>query len=228
MCAISLNDTTEIQEYADRIRKIGEDQHWSEAKYESTLGEYYFRAQKEGALQADQAEKHVRRAYELEPGNTKYLENLAGLLIWCDINIDEGMQLSKDLLKIDPDNVWNLWYLGLGYHKQGLHKEAIELLERVEDLRITYSWALQQLLREARQAYSKAGKREMSQNLLDTLETRAIKEFISFTLRGTLLAEQGYEEQEEYLLMLMHFDTLSYAGLWSHPEYMAIVGNIQP
>jgi len=157
VCAISLNDTTEIQEYADRIRKIGEDQHWSEAKTESTLGEYYFRAQKEGALQADQAEKHVRRAYELEPGNTKYLENLAGLLIWCDINIDEGMQLSKDLLKIDPDNVWNLWYLGLGYHKQGLHKEAIELLERADDLATIYNGILQQHLREARQAYNKAG-----------------------------------------------------------------------
>jgi len=80
----------------------------------------------------------------------------------------------------------------------------------------------------------------MSQNLMDTIETRATKEFISFTLRGALLAElgheeqaleylrKGYEEREEYLLMLIHFDTLSYAGLWSHPEYMAIVDNIQP
>ena len=75
--------------------------------------------------------------------------------------------------------------------------------------------------------------------MLNNLEDRAFNEFISYTLRGAWLAEmgrekealdylrKGYAEREEYLLMLMHFDTLAYSGLRSDPEYVDIMKIVQ-
>jgi hypothetical protein len=38
---------------------------------------------------------------------------------------------------------------------------------------------------------------------------------------------KGYDEREEFLLLLMHVDTISYANLRSDPEFIEIMDRIK-
>jgi len=88
--------------------------------------------------------------------------------------------------------------------------------------------------------YSRTGKPDRTRSVLEALEKRAETEYISSILRGALLAElgqetkaieylrKGYEEREEYIIMLLHFDKLSYEGLRTHPDFLDVMKHLQP
>lgn len=125
-------------------------------------------------------------------------------------------------------------WLGILYLKEGNYQQAIQEMEHTEIL--SDPFAVSQL----GLAYSKTGNLEMTSSLLDLLESRSGIEYVSYIHRGALLAELGrkqealdylrlgYEEREEYIIMLMHFDRLSYAGLRTHPEFMEIMQKVMP
>jgi tetratricopeptide (TPR) repeat protein len=90
----------------------------------------------------DKAEEFYRNAFLLEPENPTRIYNLAKFLIEKDRNINEGMELTEKLLKLNPDKYAKFSYLdtkGWGLYKQGKPKEALELLESNWNLRPMYN-----------------------------------------------------------------------------------------
>jgi hypothetical protein len=75
--------------------------------------------------------------------------------------------------------------------------------------------------------------------MLDTLVARAETEFVPRSMIGSLMAElgrrkealdylrKGYEEKEEFFLLLMHVDTISFLNLRSDPEFIEIMGKVK-
>ena len=88
--------------------------------------------------------------------------------------------------------------------------------------------------------YNRSGEPEKTQSMLDTLENRASSGFVPYSMRGALLAELGrekealeylkmaYDEREEYLLLMLNIDTVSYAYLRSDPRFLAVMENVLP
>ena len=125
------------------------------------------------------------------------------------------------------------YYLGIAYFYEGEYEKAIS--EVKETLAGFFPVAITHL----GLAYSKSGALNETQKLLDTLETRAKTEFVPYSMRGALMAElgrkrealdylrKGYDEREEFLLLLMHIDTISYAYLRSDPEFIEIMDRIK-
>jgi hypothetical protein len=88
-------------------------------------------------------------------------------------------------------------------------------------------------------AYSKSGALNETKKILDTLEKRAKYEFVPYSMRGSLMAElgwdekaldylgKGYDEREEFLLLLRHVDTISYSHLRNNPIFVEIMGKMR-
>jgi TolB-like protein len=112
VCALSISDTFKGNEYLAKLKTLGKERGYSESFIEKEIGLIY-----EEANIIDQAEAQYRKAYELEPQNINRILHLAGLLIDYDINVNEGMELIKKGLTIQPDNSFLLWGKGLGYYK---------------------------------------------------------------------------------------------------------------
>ncbi len=75
--------------------------------------------------------------------------------------------------------------------------------------------------------------------MLDTLLKRAETGFVPNSMIGSLMAEagrnrealdylrKGYEGKEEFFLLLMNVDLISYANLRSDPEFIEIMGKVK-
>jgi tetratricopeptide (TPR) repeat protein len=83
----------------------------------------------------NKAEEYYRQALSLEPENSMRLNNLAYFLINKDRNINEGLQLVDNALKLNPDNYNYMYTKGWGLYKQGKYQEALEILQKSWDLR---------------------------------------------------------------------------------------------
>ncbi len=68
------------------------------------------------------------------PERPARMNNLAWFLIDNNRNINEGLDLIDNALKLEPDNYSYLDTKGWGLFKQGKYQEALEFLEK--------SWAL--------------------------------------------------------------------------------------
>ena len=245
----------EARKLAEKVLEL--DSLASEAYEIMAIGDYFF------YYDFDRAEKNLLRAIEMDPNNPKNYRTYADIYCYQG-KFTEAVAMDQRAMALDPlypftsvlpglhlyfageqdsaisllrtvysrDKGARLW-LGFLYQQEGNYERAIFEIEKSEDLSSPFS------LTQLGLAYSKTSNMEMAQSMLDTLEARAADEFISFTLRGALLAElgqeeealdylrKGYEEREEYLLMLQHFDKIAYSGLRSHPEYMEIIRNVQ-
>jgi len=125
------------------------------------------------------------------------------------------------------------FYLGIIYLREGKYEKAIESLQR------TLSDFSPISITQLGLAYSKSGMMNETQRMLDTLETRAESEFIPYSMRGSLLNElghkkdaleyliKGYENREEFILLLMNIDTLSYSNVRTDPRFTEIIGKIR-
>jgi TolB-like protein/Tfp pilus assembly protein PilF len=125
------------------------------------------------------------------------------------------------------------FYLGLIYLHEGEYDRAIE------KLKITSSEFSPISITQLGLAYSKSGDMDETLRMLNTLESRAKTEFVPYSMRGALLAElgrrkealeylkTGYKFREEFILLLMHIDTISYSGLRSDPEFIEIINRIK-
>jgi tetratricopeptide (TPR) repeat protein len=150
VCALSMGDTSKANVYISRGRSINKGLGNSEATIELWVGHIY-----EDANIKDQAEVHIRKAYELDPQNR--IVDLAAFLIFRDINIEEGMELVQKGLEIQQDNSFLLWTKGLGYYKQGKYEEALQLLRKAEE-GVGFGSEICKQLHEAEQALANQNK----------------------------------------------------------------------
>jgi len=92
----------------------------------------------------EKAEKSLRDAYSLVPGDPSVLNSLAYLLIDKELNISEGIHLATEGLKTKPDDHYLLHALGWGLAKSGRYNESLELLNKSWDSRPGYDHSLLQ------------------------------------------------------------------------------------
>jgi TolB-like protein/Tfp pilus assembly protein PilF len=125
------------------------------------------------------------------------------------------------------------YYLGAIYLFEGEYDKSIEELEKTlagfSPLSITHLGI----------AYSGSGALYETRRLLDTLLTRNRTEFVPRSMIGSLMAEvgrnkealdylrKGYEEREEFFLLLMNVDTMSYRNLRSDREFLEIMAKVK-
>ncbi len=125
------------------------------------------------------------------------------------------------------------YYLGAIYLFEGEYKKSIEELEKTlagfSPLSITHLGV----------AYSRSGALNETGRLLDTLLARNRTGFVPRSMIGALMAEigrnkealnylrMGYEEREEFFLLLMNVDTTSYRNLRSTREFTEIMGKVK-
>ena len=104
-----------------------------------------------------EAETHFRKAIKQNPQNANYVVVLARLLIFNNINLDEGMELIQELHDSFPDSKNILIAKGWGCYKMGRYNEALQYLRRVEELGVAFIAAdnLQQQIQEVEQALAK-------------------------------------------------------------------------
>jgi len=125
------------------------------------------------------------------------------------------------------------YYLGAIFLFEGEYEKSIEELEKTlagfSPLSITHLGI----------AYSRSGALNETQRMLDTLETRAKTEFVPYIMRGALMAElgrgkealsylrKGYDEKEEFFMLILRVDTISYANLRSDPDFIEIMQKVR-
>ena len=125
------------------------------------------------------------------------------------------------------------YYLGAIYIFEGEYEKSIEELEKTlagfSPLSITHLGV----------AYNRSGALDKSKRMLDTLLKRAETGFVPNSMIGSLMAEtgrneealdylrKGYEEREEFFLLLMNVDTISYSNLRSGREFNEIMGKVK-
>ena len=84
------------------------------------------------------AEKHWRKAYNLDPENPDRISDFIWLLIRSGINVEEGLELSQKSLKKIPDSNFLLWMNGLALHKSGKNAEALKMLKEADEKYMGY------------------------------------------------------------------------------------------
>ena len=65
------------------------------------------------------------------------INNLAWFLIVEDMNINEGLELVDNALKLSPNDYAFLDTKGWGLYKQGKYKEALDILQKADSLKPT-------------------------------------------------------------------------------------------
>ena len=82
------------------------------------------------------------------------MNRLAYLLIDKDLNVEEGLRLAKEGLKIKPDDHFLMHTLGWGLAKTGRYDEALETLNKSWESRLKYDHTLLQHIGEVRKQIS--------------------------------------------------------------------------
>lgn len=102
----------------------------------------------------EKAEKNLRDACSLRSEDPAIMNRLAYLLIDKDLNVEEGLRLANEGLKIKPDDPFLLHTLGWGLAKSGRYPEALEFLNKSWDSRALYDHSLLQHIGEVRKHIS--------------------------------------------------------------------------
>jgi tetratricopeptide (TPR) repeat protein len=128
--SLTIGKTNDANEHIKKYIFLSNEISETEASLSTNLASIYSEA---GIL--DKAEEYYRQALSLEPENSMRLNNLAYFLINKDRNINEGLQLVDNALKLNPDNYNYMYTKGWGLYKQGKYQEALEILQKSWDLR---------------------------------------------------------------------------------------------
>lgn len=96
-----------------------------DGRYCMIAGEYYHLA---GRI--DDAERVLRRAIELDPGNAEAYNSLGYFFAEAGVKLDEAEALVKKALEMSPDAGHMLDSLGWVYFQKGDYDRAVETLER--------------------------------------------------------------------------------------------------
>ncbi|MCX6328260.1 MAG: hypothetical protein NTZ85_01930 [Bacteroidia bacterium] len=145
--SLAEKDTISANRYIEKYKSILKDNASSEAAITTNLAGIYSEA---GML--NKAEEYYRQALSFQPDSTLRLNNLAYFLIDNDRNINEGLELTDQALKLKPDNSNSLHIKGWGLYKQNKYKEALKLLVKSDSLKSFYNNSLYLHLEAAKKA----------------------------------------------------------------------------
>lgn len=81
-----------------------------------------------------EAEKHYRRALEIEPDTPIAANNLAWMLATKKVNLDEALKLAQSTVSQNPNTAGYYDTLGWVYYQKGLHTSAVENLRKAVSL----------------------------------------------------------------------------------------------
>jgi TolB-like protein len=223
-----------------------------------SIVEYYYH------FDFPRSEKSLNQALALNPSNPKFYRTYAEFYCYLGRS-EESTAMDRRAMILDPlypftsklpaihlyfagkkDSAYSLLKTYYGKNYQGrpwlgfLYLQENEYALAFSELKHVREGDSPFMQTQLGALYNKLAEPEKTREILEALETRAKKEFVSYTLRGALLAElghetqaleylrKGYTEREEYVMMLMHFDKLSYAGLRKHPEFLEIMEKVMP
>ena len=135
--ALTEGDTIAANRYLKEFISYGKNNSWTEAVIENNLAALYYEA---GYL--DKAEEYYRKVLSSAPERPARMNNLAWFLIDNDRNINEGLDLIDNALKLEPDNYIYLDTKGWGLYKQSKYEEALKLIEKADSLKPVYDHEL--------------------------------------------------------------------------------------
>jgi len=153
ICYLLQKDTIEANKYLSEISIISEQEEMSESSSLWWLAGAY-----DLANYLKNAEDLYRQALSSSPHRTDISNDLAYLLIYNDININEGMEIINLALDIEPENYNLLYTQGLGLFKQDMPEEAILILRKSWEARPFYSHKHNNLIQEVEQALANQNK----------------------------------------------------------------------
>ncbi|MEW6210822.1 MAG: protein kinase [Acidobacteriota bacterium] len=171
----------------------------------------------------EEAIKEIKLAQELDPYSL-IISRDVGWHYYCASWYDQAIEQCQNTLKMNPNFIDARILLGLAYAKKEMFVEAIEELQKVEDLspsgnnkaRLGYAYALY-------------GRREKAQQILNALRHPPNGIYVSPFLIATIYAGLGdkeqaftwlrkaYEERSEFLIYLKVLPTLD--SLRSDPGF---------
>jgi tetratricopeptide (TPR) repeat protein len=145
--ALIEKDISEANRIIEKFISARKVQSWPEARIRAALGIFY-----QEAAQLDKSEEYFRQALEMDPENPLRMRDLAYFLIDKDRDLNEGLELIDKVLKLIPDESIALECKGWGLYKQGKYQEALVILQKSWNLRLSYRHPLYLHLEAAKKA----------------------------------------------------------------------------
>lgn len=132
--SLTEKDTVAANRYLQNYISISKENAAPEADITTELASIYSEA---GDI--ERSEKYLRKALSLDQGNPLRLKNLAWFLIDKDRDVNEGMKLIDNSLKLNLDKYSYFDCKGWAYYRQGNFKLALECLEKADSLKPIYN-----------------------------------------------------------------------------------------
>ena len=129
--ALTEGNTTKANAYIEKYKSLRKESSASDAAIAVNLAGIY-----SDADLLDNAEEYYRQTLSLGPENVGIMNTLAYFLIDKDRNIKEGLELTDNVLKSNPENYSYLHTKGWGLYKLGKYQEAKDILQKSWDLRM--------------------------------------------------------------------------------------------
>jgi len=140
---IMLGDSVNAQIYKDVIWNYLEDYPLTKAWAIQQIGYMHLLAK-----DTIGAATYYRQSFEMDKGMSTSLYMFILCQLRTNLNIEECAELIEHGLKEFPEVKTFHWAKGLYLHKLGRHQEALEILEGVRDMWISYNYELERDVRE--------------------------------------------------------------------------------
>ncbi len=124
----------------------------------------------------EESRAHLERALEIDPVSPIILSDLAALYDHMD-KPDEEIAQALKVIEIDPNFAYGHFYLGLGYERKGMYREASETLAKT----MTLFGEPEECAEEVKAAFAKNGMSGWWKKRLEQIENRPhLKNFQAF------------------------------------------------
>ena len=156
LLAFSEKDTIRANRYIEKYLSVKKQNSSSEADIDEGLGDIYFQA---GLI--EKAEGYYRKALSLEPGKLSRINTLANFLVENNRNLKDISGLMDKAMEMAKDSV--TYYncsdtKGRALYKQGLYKEALDVLQKTWDKAPFKLYTYKSHLEEVKKALSELEK----------------------------------------------------------------------
>jgi tetratricopeptide (TPR) repeat protein len=181
--------------------------------------------------QFDEAIAHVRRAQELDPVSLVKITAVGQVLLVAR-RYDEAIEQCKTAIEMDPNLGFAHWLLGLAYVYKGAYEPAIVALQKS----IPLSGDGPDEPAALGFAYALSGKTGEARKILDELNQRSERKYLSPTVIASLygalgekdrafaLLEKAYDERD-FLLVLLKVEPL-FDPLRSDPRFTTLMQRV--